>query len=116
MNPMTKSGLTRIDAAVSAVYGTAEEDLNECLDRMGQLKRDTAGDACFVMRHDGQDSNEVKYLQEALDMTEDFQERGARREVAEIIMVERQRCAHRPNKDKVGQLKKDRGVEMTKDT
>ena len=31
MNPMTKSGLARIDSAVSAEYRTAEEDLNECL-------------------------------------------------------------------------------------
>ena len=36
------------------------------------------------------DSNEVRYLQVALDMIEDFQRRGARREVAEIILVERQ--------------------------
>ena len=28
---------------VSAEYGTAEEDLNECLVRMEQLIRDTAG-------------------------------------------------------------------------
>ena len=73
---------------VSAEYGTAEEDLNECRGRMEQLTRDIAGDACFVMRHNGRDSNEMKYLQEVLDTIEDFQVRGARREVAKIILLE----------------------------
>ena len=38
---------------VSAEFETAEEDLNECLARMGQLIRDTAGatNTCVVMRH-----------------------------------------------------------------
>ena len=77
---------------VSEEYGTAEEDLNECPGRMGQLMRDTAGathasSCCTTDR----DFNEVRYLQEALDMMEDFQRRRSRREVAENILLERQR-------------------------
>ena len=37
------------------------------------------------------DSSEVWYLQDSLDMIEDFQRRGDRREVAENFLVERQR-------------------------
>ena len=37
------------------------------------------------------DSNEVLYLQGALDMIEDFWRRGSRRDAAEITLVERQR-------------------------
>ena len=33
----------------------------------------------------------AKYMQQVLEMIEDFQRRGARREVAEIILIERQR-------------------------
>ena len=72
-------------------FVTAEEDLNDCLGRMGQLAQDTAGGthalSCGVP---DRDSNEVRYLQEALDMIEDFQRRGARQEEAETILVKRQ--------------------------
>ena len=67
--------------------GTAEEELNECLGRMDQLIRDTAvaPHALSCGTADG-DTNEVKYLQEALNMIEDFQRRGARREVAQLAL------------------------------
>ena len=74
---------------MSAEYGTAEEDLNDCLGRMGQLIHDTAGaihalSCCTTER----DCNGVKYIQKALDQIEDFQRRDTRLEVAEIILVE----------------------------
>ena len=51
---------------VSAEYGTAEEDLNECLVRMGQLIRDTAGAThALSCGTTDRDSNEARYLQEA---------------------------------------------------
>ena len=51
---------------VSAEYGTAEEDLNECLGRMEQLIRDTAGATrALSCETTDRDSNEARYLQEA---------------------------------------------------
>ena len=51
---------------VSAEYGTAEEDLNECLVRMGQFIRDNAGAthalSCGITDCD---SNEARYVQQA---------------------------------------------------
>ena len=53
-------------------------------------------------------------------MIEDFQRRGARWEVAEMILVERQRQVHRPAKVEVGiklELKVElNGVETREDT
>ena len=95
-------------------YETAEEDLIECLGRVGQLIRGTAGGThALSCGTTDRDSNEVRYLQEALDMVEDFQ-RGARREVARIILVERQRRTRRPRRMKLDQIKKR--VETMKDT
>ena len=55
-------------------FVTAEEDLHDCLGRVGQLVTDSAGAthalSCGVP---DRDSNEVCYLQEALDMIEDVQ-------------------------------------------
>ena len=76
---------------MSAEHGTAEEDQNEGLGRMGQLIRDTAGATHALSCTTDRDCNEAKYLQEALDMIEDFQQRDTRHEVAEIILVERPR-------------------------
>ena len=77
---------------MSEEFETAEEDLNECLGRMAQLMQDTAGAThALSCGTTDRDSNEVRYLEEALDMMEDFQRRIARRDVAEIILVERQR-------------------------
>ena len=76
---------------VSAEYGTAEEDPNECVECVGQLIRDTAGAThALSCGSTDRDSNEVRYFREALDMIGDFLRWGARREVAEIILVERQ--------------------------
>ena len=59
---------------------------------MGQLTRDTAGAThALSCGTTDRDCNEVRYLQESLDMIEDFQRRDARRKVADIIMVKRQR-------------------------
>ena len=67
-------------------------DLNDCLGRVGRPIKDTAGAThAFSCSIPDRDSNEVRSLQEALDMIEDFQRRGARREMAEVIWVERQR-------------------------
>ena len=75
---------------LTSVYGTAEEDLNESLRRMGQLIRDTAGEThSLSCGTTDRDCNEVKYLQEALDLIETFLRRDTRREVAEVILVER---------------------------
>ena len=77
---------------LSVVYGTAEEDPNEALGLMGQLTRDTAG-ATHALTCGTTDRycNEVTYLQEALEMIEKFHRRDTRREVAEIMLVERPR-------------------------
>ena len=71
---------------------SGSRDLNDSLGRMEQLMKDTAGatDALSCGAPD-RDSNDVRYLQEALDMIEDFQRWDSRRDVAEIILVERQR-------------------------
>ena len=61
----------------------------------GQLVKDTAGAthalSCGVP---DRECNEEKYLQEALDMIEEFQRRGSRRgsssQQTEIILTERQ--------------------------
>ena len=86
---------------VSAEYKTAEEDLNECLGCAGQLIRDIAG-ATHTLSCDTTDldSNKVRNQQEASDIIEDFQRRGARREVADIILVERQRWNGRKKEEK----------------
>ena len=71
---------------------TAEEDLNDCLGLMGRLIKNTVGAThAFHCSVPDRDSYEVRSLQEALDMIEDFQRRGARPEMAEVILVERQR-------------------------
>ena len=67
---------------------TANMNLNENVGRVGQLIRATRPLSCGTT---DRDCNEVKFLQEALDMIEDFQRRDTRREVAEIIPVERPR-------------------------
>ena len=57
---------------------------------MGQLIRDTAGAShALSCGTTDRDCNEVKYLQEAVGMIENFQRQDTRREVAEIILVER---------------------------
>ena len=91
--PTTKSELIEDRCRrTTAEFVTADEDLNDCIGRMGRPVEDTAGAthalSCSVP---DPDSNEVRYLQDALDMIEDFQRRGARREMAEVIWVERQR-------------------------
>ena len=57
-------------------FETAEDDFNECLGSMEQLTQDTAEAthalSCGVP---DRDSNEVRCLQEVLDMIEDFQRR-----------------------------------------
>ena len=75
---------------VSAEYGTTEDNLNECQERVGQLIRagDTRAWSCGVT---DRDCSAVKYLQEAWDMIEDFQRRDTRREIAENFLVERPR-------------------------
>ena len=90
--PTTKSELIEDRCRrATAEFVTAEEDLNDCLGRVGRPIKDKGGAthalSCSVPDH----SNEVRSLQEALDMIEDFQRRGARREMAEVIWVERQR-------------------------
>ena len=51
---------------VSAEYGTAEEDLNECLVGMKQLIRHSAGAThALSCGTTDRDSNEARYLQEA---------------------------------------------------
>ena len=59
---------------------------------MGQLMKDNAAathmPSCGVRNRD---SNEVRYLQEALDMIEDFQRRWSRREATKITLMERQK-------------------------
>ena len=76
---------------MSAEYGTAEEDLNDCLGRMDQLIRDTAGAIHALRGTTERDCNGVKYIQKALDMIEDFQRRDTRLDFIEIILVERPR-------------------------
>ena len=72
--------------------GTFEEDLNDSLGRMEQLKEDTAAAthtlSCSIP---DRDYNEVRYLQETLDMIEDFQRRGSRWDAAGITLVPRQK-------------------------
>ena len=75
---------------VSVEYGTPEEDLNECGTHGPAHTRHCWGNTCVVMRHDGP-GNEVRYFQKTLDVIKDFQRRGARREVADNILFERQR-------------------------
>ena len=53
--------------------GTAEENLNDGLGRMGELIRDTAGATLSLsFGTTDWDYNEVRYLQDALDMLESF--------------------------------------------
>ena len=54
------------------------------------------------------DSNEVRYLQEALDMIENFQRRGSRQEATEITLVERQKISS-PAEDEVGGMREFTG-------
>ena len=71
---------------------STEEELNDSLGRMGQLIEDTvAATRALSCGVPDRDSNEVFYLQEALDMIEDFQRRGSRWEATEITLEERQR-------------------------
>ena len=57
----------------TAEFVTAEEDLNDCLGRKGQLVKDSGSNthtwSCGVP---DRDSNEVRYLQEALVKIEDL--------------------------------------------
>ena len=76
----------------SAVFRTAEEDLYERLGRLGQLIRVTAGAThALSCGTTDRDCHEVKYLQEAFEMIENFQRRDTRREVAEIMLGVRSR-------------------------
>ena len=89
--PTTKSELIgdRCRRA-TAEFVTSEEDLNDCLGRMVRPMKDTAGAThAFFCSIPDPDSNEVRYPQDALDMIEDFQRRGAQWEMAEVILVER---------------------------
>ena len=102
---------------------TAEEDLNDCLGRMGRLVKDTVGAThAFHCSVPDRDSNEVRYLQDALDTIEDFKRRGARQEMAEVIWVEAQRQVHRLARDEAGnklemKVKVElQGSEATEDT
>ena len=79
--------------------GTAEEDLNDSIKSTGQLIKDTVGRegrATHVLSCGlpDRDSNEVRHLQEALHMIEDFQRRGSRPEATENTLVERQKQVH----------------------
>ena len=71
---------------------TAEKDFNDSLALMSQLIKDTAGAthalSCGVPNRE---SNEVRYLQEALDMIEDFQRRGFSQGTTDITLVECQK-------------------------
>ena len=71
---------------MSAEHGTAEEDLDECLGAWASSYVTLQGQhmRCHAFTND-RDCNEVRY------MIEDIQRRGDRREVAEIVFVERQR-------------------------
>ena len=64
----------------TSVRVTAEENMNEGWGRRSELIRDTAGSAhsssCGTT---DRDCNEVKYLQEAMDMLESFHTRDTRR-------------------------------------
>ena len=70
----------------------AEEVLNNGVGCLGTLVKDTTGTT-----HALRESNETKYLKEALDMINDWQSRSSRRrseshdgqETTEIILVER---------------------------
>ena len=70
---------------------TAEEELNDSLGRLGQLIKDTAGAthalSCGVP---DRELNEARFLQEALDLIEEFQRRRPSRGTTEITLVERQ--------------------------
>ena len=72
-------------------FETAVEDLNDSSGRLGQLVKDTA-DATHALSCGALDreSNEARDLQEALDVTEEFQRRGSGRGTTEITLVERQ--------------------------
>ena len=72
---------------------TAEEDLDDSLGRMGQLKKDTVGATHALSCGE---SNEARYLQEALDMIGKFRGQGPAGERPEITPVERQKTAHLP--------------------
>ena len=75
---------------LSAVRGTAEEDRNESLGRMGWPIRDTAGTThALSCGTTDRDCNAVRYLQEALDTIQNVQRRDTRREVPKIMLVER---------------------------
>ena len=70
---------------------SAEEELNDSLGRLGQLIKDTAGATHALSCGVGdRESNEVRYLQEALDMIEEFQKRRSSQGTTEIILLERQ--------------------------
>ena len=59
---------------------------------MGQLTRDTAGAThALTCGTTDRDCNEVKNLQEAVEMIENFHRWDTRREVAEIMLVRRSR-------------------------
>ena len=73
---------------------------------MGQHIKDTAG-ATHALSCDVPDRepNEVRYLQEALELIEDFQRRGSCREATEITLVERLK-KNSPAEDVVGKQPK----------
>ena len=85
---------------VSAEYGTAREDLNECLGCVGQLTSDFSGVTYALSRHSSdRDCHEIRYL----DMTEDFQRRD---EIAQIILVRTPTVTPFAEKDEIGPSKR----------
>ena len=76
----------------------AEEVLNNSLGCLGELVRDTASATHALSRGvPDRDSNETKYLRDALEMTDDWQTRFSRcspeghddHETTEVVLVER---------------------------
>ena len=71
-------------------FETVEKDLNDSLGRPGHLINDTAGAthtlSCGVP---DRESNETRYLQEAVDLIEEFERRGSNQGTTEITLVER---------------------------
>ena len=69
---------------------SAEEELNDSLGRLGQLIKDTVAPHAQSCGVPDRESKEARFLQEALDMIEEFQRREPSRGTTEITLVERQ--------------------------
>ena len=91
--PTTGPDPTKSIAGARQEHLSAEEEQNNSLGYLGDLVKDTAGTihalTCAVPHRK---TNEVRYLQEALDLTAEFQRRGSRRSSShqmEINLVQR---------------------------